>query len=177
MEQKNIFLTGEINCGKSTMINSILGELKAEYTGFRTLPYEVNGIDMGYSFKAYVKDMKETPPISIKLKDEKAFGIKETFDIFGTKALEKALKEEKKLILLDEIGIFESKSENFKNAIRKCLDSDKICFGVIKKKDNSFLNEIKSRDDVLLIQVPKIELGNHDKIRKEVFEYLRLMIG
>jgi|GEM_PF-4013534 nucleoside-triphosphatase len=39
---KNIFLTGEINIGKTTVINSIIQKLnldKRQITGFYTLPY------------------------------------------------------------------------------------------------------------------------------------------
>ncbi|WP_194191628.1 nucleoside-triphosphatase [Clostridium chrysemydis] len=152
------------------MINSILEEFNIEYTGFRTIPYKINDIHMGYAFKSLVKGMEETPPISVKIKGMKPFKITETFDYFGTLTLEESLKSKEKVILLDEIGVFESESIRFQNLIRECLDSDKICFGVIKKKENSFLNEIKSRDDVLLIELPKIELGKHAKIREEVLK-------
>ena len=62
---------------------------------------------------------------------------------------------------MDEIGPHEENAEIFKDKIRKVLDSDKYVLGVIQKSESKFLDELKKRKDVKLLNVTK---ENRDRI-------------
>ncbi|WP_418896386.1 nucleoside-triphosphatase [Terrisporobacter othiniensis] len=50
------------------------------------------------------------------------------------------------LIILDEIGFAEGNSYEFINTLNKSLDSNKIVFCVLKKKNYQLINTIKKRE-------------------------------
>lgn len=88
-------------------------------------------------------------------------GITKAFNIRGVEILNHALNNECDLVILDELGFFELKAEEFKNKIFKLLNKKRHVLGVVKKKTNPFLESIKMRDDVLIIEVT---IDNRDKI-------------
>ena len=51
--------------------------------------------------------------------------------------------------------------------IKKVLDSNKAVLGVLKKKNCSLINDIKKRDDLLLLEVDK---NNRDFIYKDIYK-------
>ncbi|UPA32228.1 hypothetical protein L0P85_08860 [Terrisporobacter glycolicus] len=51
--------------------------------------------------------------------------------------------------------------------IKKVLDSNKTILGVLKKKNCSLINDIKKRDDLLLLEVDK---SNRDFICKDIYK-------
>lgn len=54
---------------------------------------------------------------------------------------------------MDEIGVLERDASKFKEEIIKCLNSDQLVIGVIKKKDNEFLNYIKFNKGNIIIDI------------------------
>lgn len=150
----NIFLTGESGCGKSTMINLILDSLNIRYSGYRTLHYYINGQDKGFYINGYEEVEGNYSPISIKIGENKCFGIKETFEIVGSEILRKSRENyNTKLILMDEIGVLENDASKFKDEIIKCINSDHVVIGVIKKKDSEFLNCIRLNKGNIIIDI------------------------
>ena len=71
----------------------------------------------------------------------------------------------KDIIILDELGFFENNSKRFKYKIYELLDSDKIILGTLKDYDCEFLNNIRKRNDISLIEVTK---ENREKIFDEL---------
>lgn len=51
--------------------------------------------------------------------------------------------------------------------IKKVLDSNKTILGVLKKKNCSLINDIKKRDDLLLLEVDK---SNRDFICRDIYK-------
>lgn len=68
-----------------------------------------------------------------------------------------------KYILMDELGFFEKDSYFFQEKVNQVFDSDKVVIGVIKKRDNPFLNKIRERSDVEIIE---ITLENREEMYK-----------
>jgi len=66
---------------------------------------------------------------------------------------------------MDELGILESDCNLFKDAVIRCLDSDKNVLGVIKNKSSEFLDDIRSRKDTHIIKVTD---ENRDKILSDL---------
>lgn len=75
------------------------------------------------------------------------------------------------MILIDELGFFENDAINFKKKIIEVLESDTKVIGVLKKKDTEFLNSIKQRADVLVIEVNE---RNRNYIEEKIRTYLKL---
>ena len=78
-------------------------------------------------------------------------------DLGVRSVLEAVSMENSEWVTIDEIGFLESKEECFKDAVRKMFDSKKV-LGVIRKQDIDFLNELKNRDDVYLIDMDDLRL-------------------
>ena len=57
------------------------------------------------------------------------------------------------LIIIDEIGKMECFSELFKDLVRQVLDSDKVVLATIALKGGGFIERIKKRDDVQLVEL------------------------
>jgi nucleoside-triphosphatase len=57
------------------------------------------------------------------------------------------------LIIIDEIGKMECFSELFRHLVGQVLDSDKVVLATIALKGGGFIETIKKRDDIQLIEL------------------------
>ena len=87
----------------------------------------------------------------------------DSFDVGIVSILEKSVKN-KDIIILDELA-FENNSKDLNIKIYELLDSDKIILGTLKDYDCEFLNNIRKRNDISLIEVTK---ENREKIFDEL---------
>lgn len=166
---KNIFLTGISGCGKTTLINKILDDLNIKYSGYRTKPYYIKDLNKGFYMEGYIKSTNNFSPISIKFENKKPIPILETFEVLGCEILRESINDlNSKLILMDEIGVLEDKALNFKNEIIRSIESQKIVLGVIKKKDNEFLNYLKERKDIVVFDIE----NTTNKQLEEIYFYI-----
>ena len=166
---KNIFLTGISGCGKTTLINKILDDLNIKYSGYRTKPYYIKDLNKGFYMEGYIKSTNNFSPISIKFENKKPIPILETFEVLGCEILRESINDlNLKLILMDEIGVLEDKALNFKKEIIRSIESQKIVLGVIKKKDNEFLNYLKERKDIVVFDIE----NTTNKQLEEIYFYI-----
>ena len=93
----------------------------------------------------------------------------ETFDTKLVSILDNSLKK-RNFIVLDELGFMENDIEPFTSKVYELLDSDKPVFGVLKDYNCNFLNNIRSRDDVIVI---KITEENRDIILDRIIDILK----
>jgi len=81
------------------------------------------------------------------------------FQGLGARTLSKAIDcREADWFTIDEIGFLESKIEEFKEGIRQVFD-EKHVLAVIRKQELPFLNELKNRGDVYLIDMDEMRLN------------------
>lgn len=171
-DKKNIFLTGKRHVGKSTIIDRVMEAMSyVKFGGLRTKPLFD---DMGELVAFYLSSVSGTEDPKIfakKQKNGKWTAVAESFDEYGTYLLEKSLKDDTDIIVIDELGFFEAKAFHFQKAVIKCLSSPKTVLGVMKPLPVPFLNEIRKRDDVYLAE---ITLENRDhklwEIKKKIEE-------
>lgn len=90
-------------------------------------------------------------------KDDWMETVPEGFRNLGVRSVEEAITADSKWAAIDEIGFLESKEECFKDAIRTLLE-EKSVLAVVRKQDLPFLNELRSRDDVYLIDMDDLRL-------------------
>lgn len=157
-ERMNIFLTGEINAGKSRLIDAFLKEYSGSVGGYKTVREKTS---LDEFFGIYLLDIRDLDaPLTIDNRVgtcfpdrtlgchsdvlEKAGIYALTFDVVPS------------LIVMDEIGVLEKNCTAFKNKISECLDSDTNVLGVIKKKRSRFLDTISARPDVTTLEVAGI---------------------
>ncbi|MBW6408750.1 nucleoside-triphosphatase [Clostridium weizhouense] len=170
---KNIFITGKIQCGKSTLINKVLDELKIAYSGYRTLPYYINGEKGGYYIETINLKHKLKDKISINISSQKCTALIKGFDITGVEILRNSMEDKvSKIILLDEIGILEKCSSQFIKEINNCLNNEKLVIGVLKRKDDEFLNGISERSDSLVINIEQSTYEERENIKKQIIKYI-----
>lgn len=170
----NIFLTGEVGVGKSTVIDKILALLPQTVCGgFRTVS-DIPITD-GSMLDVFIeRAWKQTPHDGAHLVGSR-FGrgsmvsYPERFDCAGCAILgETPLNAE--LVLMDELGIMESGALRFQRAVMGALDGSLPVLGVIKPKHSAFLDAIRSHERSAVFEV---SMKNRDELPLRLSELLR----
>lgn len=150
---KNLFLTGEIGVGKSTLLKKLIEKINTSIGGYvtervidnNTLKYNLISLYDGteeYSISQMpLNKHSNNPKVFLSSFNEGVFSI-----------LEKSFYE-RNVVIMDELGFMESKAYRFQDIVFKLLDSSNAVIGVLKKRDCEFLNNIRSRKDVVIIEV------------------------
>ena len=152
----NIFLTGDINVGKSTLLNRIADNLsQLNIVGFQTSRYYKSKKLEGFYIENIENEYPETEKkfIGRCINNDHWIAIPEVFDNYGVKLLEKALWQKPDIFVMDELGFFENDAVKFQNMVFNILDADIPVLGVIKQKDTNFLNMIRNREDVKIFEI------------------------
>jgi nucleoside-triphosphatase len=131
---KNIFLTGKIQVGKSTIINKILTGYSRCVSGFKTFPYYEQGQLSGFYFAPLLKELipEELPFIGRNLGNNCWSAYPAVFDNLGTRILNACLLKKSSLCIMDELGFFESNAFQFQKKVFEVLRSPIPVLGVIK---------------------------------------------
>ena len=172
----HIFLTGNVQVGKSTVINRVLEALNVPYKGFRTYgaEYKEDGSSVVYISPADNPDDKTVAAYRGGNGHSKMEVNKDAFEVKGVEILKNSLNSDVELILMDEIGFMESHFEGFKDAIRDVLNSDKNILGVVRNKDTDFLNEVRNHASV---QVVIVNNENRNDLPETLVNMLRGFYG
>jgi len=164
-DKKHLFITGDRGSGKSYLLNSILNQTKdatdmSDFFNFnylisrRTDTPEVviksNLIDDG---KEYVIGRPRTlTPVPPKNGNNMTI-VEDGFINCTCPAIMKHLMTSAdSVFVIDELGYLESSCGEFQEHIRTLLDNSRV-LAVIRKQSTEFLDSIKSRSDVLLIDI------------------------
>ncbi|HHW61221.1 MAG TPA: ATP-binding protein [Syntrophomonadaceae bacterium] len=152
---KNIFLTGPIQVGKTTIIRSSLSGFAGTIRGFYTQPFFPDNGQLRFVMRAVNSEdnCKQDAWICQAGKNKQYIAVTETFETTGVDLLQKALTKDTDLIIMDELGFFESEATRFQVMVKKCLVSPIPVLGVLKQKSTPFLDEIRYREDILLLSV------------------------
>ena len=167
----HIFLTGDVQIGKSTVINKVLDKLNVPIKGFRTYgaEYKEDGSSVVYISPA--DNLNDKTIVAVRYGDghTKMEVNKDAFETKGVQILKDSLNSDCDLILMDEIGFMESHFEGFKDAIRDVLNSNKNILGVVRNKDTDFLNEVRNHASVKVVIVDK---DNRDDLPETIVNML-----
>ncbi|POZ88087.1 MULTISPECIES: nucleoside-triphosphatase [Petrotoga] len=176
MIKNNIFLTGSIGVGKSTIIRKVINQLSLHVCGFSVdregkknswnafYLVEVSSFNNGdrskkskYNRFAFRKDESKNWEINIQV-----------FDKIGVQLLTNI--DDADLVIMDELGRFELTAFKFQKKVEEVLNSDKPVLGVIKDESNTFLDRIRNRKDVRIFRVT---LENREEVYKEVLSLIK----
>lgn len=164
----NLFLTGKIGVGKTTLIKKVLQNINASIGGYMTDRNE-NESYKEYTIKALYNEIENYKIARIIKKNIDITVSKESFDIGAVSILEKSL-EKSDVIIMDELGFMESQCHKFQKQVHNILDNPIPVIGVLKEYDCDFLNSIKNRKDVKIVTVTE---NNRDLIFNELLNILK----
>ncbi len=126
--KKNLFLTGNKGCGKSTIIAAALGENLGKAGGFLT----VRQLGEDGDAKAFWlrRPGSEDGRMIIDYSRQPYTMHPEVFEDLGVELVKQARKYD--YVILDEIGGFEILTDPFLDAMMELLQSEVPCIGVVK---------------------------------------------
>ena len=155
-----IFLTGDVQVGKTTIIRNFLSQTGLLADGFMT--YWVDAADGAGTKDLFLADYGAAAKTSeghwiarrgegIRLKQSD--GTTKVFETYGTKILERSGKRD--IVIMDELGFLESDALRFQNAVMRHLSLKLPVLGVIKPFQSDFLDAVRSHPEVALKEVTK----------------------
>lgn len=165
---KNLFLTGNIRVGKTTILKHILEKVDVSIGGYITDRSYQDNIRKFTALSLY----DNVSAFNIAKVDRNTFDKEiylDTFKIHLVSLIEKSMKY-RDIVVLDELGFMEDSISPFKKQIFSLLDSSTPVFGIIKKYDCDFLNSIRDRNDVIILEITE---SNRDSIEDYIIDILK----
>jgi nucleoside-triphosphatase len=150
--KKNIFLSGSPSSGKTTVIKKVIEKLKLPSNGFYTEEERIAGKRVGFLMKTL--DGRKGYLAHQDIKSDfhiRRYGV--SIENIENIAVPSMIPVDRQIVILDEIGNMECFSEVFKQAAINALDSPNIVVGTITLGGDAFIQKIKSRSDIEIIEV------------------------
>ncbi len=169
----HIFLTGDVQVGKSTVIDKVLSQFGGKVGGFRT----AFGADRNEADRwLYMWDAAEEPVLDdahgvVRFIARKPQIFLSRFNEIGGTALRRAQNEQTALILMDECGRFEGAAEYFQAELFAALKGDIPVLGVVRQGYGGWLDKIRSHPNVTLLTVTE---ENRDTLPGQIIKHLNL---
>jgi len=152
--KKHLVLTGSHRAGKTTRFQAFCEYLKNQgelLPGITT--YAVPG--RGVFLKENNTGLEvEIGRFDASLENRPMRTMKDGFDNLGCPALERMAEAEGEWVSIDELGFLESNELAFQTVVRAVFDKKRV-LAVLRKQDIPFLNELKERADVYLVDMDK----------------------
>ncbi len=153
---KNIILTGAPRVGKTTVIRKVITAIEQECAGFYT--EEIREDNQRVGFRLITTDNKNCVLSHRNIKSRHRvgkYGVNlECIERIGVTSILEGIQE-KKIIIIDEIGKMELFSKYFQEIVMKALDSASPVLGTILFRPHPFCDKIRDRRDVEIIEVTK----------------------
>ncbi|MBQ2947852.1 MAG: hypothetical protein IJD94_02610 [Clostridia bacterium] len=153
--RRHLFLTGDKQVGKSTLLRRLIEANALDCAGFETRAFFLDGSRKGFLLHGRV----DMPPYEndciccARVGEKKSVPVLPVFDENGVQILRRSLSSPSPFILMDELGRLERQAESFIRQVYACLDSQKRVLGVLQKCTSDHVQAIAERDDVTLLTV------------------------
>jgi len=172
--QKNILITGLPGSGKTTLVIKLAEALKdLQPAGCYTAEILKEGVRQGFELVSLDGTKAVLSHIDIRsIFRVGRYGV----DIKGFDAFLDSLElccREAGLIIIDEIGKMESHSDRFKALVRALLNSETPVLATIALKGSGFIDEIRNRADIRLIELNE---ANRNFLIKDISEEIRNLV-
>jgi nucleoside-triphosphatase len=149
----NLFLTGRPGIGKTTVIQKAIERLSIPVVGFYTR--EIREGNQRAGFSIITLDGREGILAHRGARGRWAVGryTVNMADIEGLAIPAMRPRSPEELIVIDEVGKMECLSKAFRQALIEVLDSPNTVLGTIALKGSGFIESIKARRDVSVLEV------------------------
>lgn len=167
---KRIAVTGRPGCGKTTLCRRLSEQVNAKTGGLITEEIRQSGSRVGFR----LEDLT-TGETGLLSHVDKCSGPKvgkyyvclNQLSEFTANAIDQSLNE-KELLIIDEIGPMELKSEQFVSSVKDALQTDlNLLFTIHGKSNHPLLNEIRK-----VFQVNRLTKNKRDKVFEKLYEAL-----
>jgi nucleoside-triphosphatase len=162
--KKNIFLTGAPSSGKTTVIKKVIAELPVAANGFYTEEERVGEKRIGFvmhTLDGQTKYLAHQDIVSEYC--IRRYGV--SIENIEALAVPSIAPIGNQVIILDEIGKMECFSQKFIEASKRALDSPNIVVGTITLGGTEYIQQVKERSDIEIIEVT---LENRDLLPKVI---------
>lgn len=162
-----IIIKGERGVGKSTLLQSLLYEIK-DFDGFAT-----DKVDFMDEAKVYIRPIKESlghhkHSIVATIKGPHNILVNQkAFDDFTKQYLRHMTS---KWLVFDELGFLENNTHEFKPFIRACFETHGHVIAVIKSYKSNIVDDLINDMDYNIFELTK---ENRDSILKEIQNLIR----
>lgn len=156
--KRHLFLTGEKQIGKSTVIDKMLALRPCTTGGFRTVRTDAV-FPPRFSVHLLRPGERPTADNLLFLCRQMSADTLARFDALGCAAL--AQSGNARLLLMDELGPAEAEALAFQRAVLAALDGPTPVLGVLQQADSPFLRRIAGREDVAVVEVRR---ENRDRL-------------
>ncbi|RLF05472.1 MAG: NTPase [Thermoprotei archaeon] len=168
-----IFVTGRPGVGKTTLVFNVADQLRKmgfKVGGIVTLEVRSSGVRTGFKI-VDIENGMEVPLASVSSASGPRVGKYlvhvENMDSFAINVIARAL-EHGDLIVIDEIGPMEIKSQKFIDIVKKALESEKPLLATLHYKlRHPLLDYIRSRKDFEIIEVTE---SNRNILPRRIIE-------
>ena len=159
----HVFLAGEIQIGKSTVIQNTVQLLNLKYGGFRTY----FGADRGDPNRRLYINRASRPMTFDDSRVVARFSpvsppsvFSKRFDTLGAKYIAEA-GITARLIIMDELGNMENSALRFQSAVLDALDGEVPILGVVKLSAAGWVEDVRNHPKVALVTV---DMHNRDEL-------------
>lgn len=162
--KRHLFLTGERQVGKSTLVDKILGRSGLPAGGFRTLG--ANYAEDGSS-DVCIRGAGEDAGIHRVARRGGPGGgytaFPDVFDRIGAELL--CPGQACRILVMDELGFMEAEAHAFQRAVLDRLDGEIPVLGVIKPRATPFLDRVRAHPKV---QVEEVTEANRNDLAHRI---------
>jgi nucleoside-triphosphatase len=166
----HLFLTGEIQVGKSTIISHVVTELNVPVSGFRTVAV-VREDDESDVFLIPAAGTRDDCTPASHLAHRTPGKIPEIHsEVFISCGVPLLTSCSGPLILMDELGWMENSSVLFQTAVFSVLDGTIPVLGVVRDRRLPFLNAVRVHPNVEILVITK---ENRREMQDVVLQLMR----
>ena len=142
-----ILLCGDINSGKTTLIQRLLADMSAAPRGYITVRMpEVDGVSNVYLYDiANPPERVEDAAVIMAISDTGTEKHPERLDTPGVRYLTDIPAGS--VVVLDEIGSLETASPEFQKAVMRILSGDYTVLAAVKAANTDFLRAVRRHPD------------------------------
>jgi nucleoside-triphosphatase len=170
--RRHVFLTGEIQIGKSTAIRRFLRASGVDADGFVSRIVFSEGRRELHIARFDTSGGVTDSRLAAIVGTPRAAARGEAFDSHGAGIVESC--GARRLIIFDELGVLEENATRFKTAVIGKLGGRVPALGVVKKAESAFLDAIRGRPDVDVITVTA---ENRDEIPELLARRFHNLLG
>ncbi len=172
---KRIAITGSPGCGKTTLCSRVAKDFAGEVGGIITKEIRSGGTRAGFRLedlstgkRGLLSHVKKCSGPSVG----KYSVCLDQLNSIASRAIEEGLKE-KDLLIVDEIGPMELKSETFIQGVKRVLDAEIDClFTVHRRSSHPLLRRIKENFELI-----KLTKENRDTVFEKVSSTLNARVS